>query len=152
MRNAVTRAAEGRAALVVGVVALVAALGGSAIALPGQNSVDSGDIKNSNVSVKDLKIAYVYIRPDNSVQTSNNVKDTDYPGAQEQVLCIDLKFKAKTASATRAPNSGGAEPFNPPHVGIRPVAGGLCDAPFNDGVIQVPGSTSSGGTYANFFG
>lgn len=30
--------------LVVGMVALVAALGGSAIALPGTNTVDSGDI------------------------------------------------------------------------------------------------------------
>ncbi len=114
--------------------------------------MDTGDIKNSDVSVKDLKIAYVYISPEDQVKASKNVKGTDFPGAQEQVLCIDLKFKPKTASATRAPNSGGSDPFTPPHVGIPPVAGSLCNAPYNDGIIQVPGSDSSGGTYANFFG
>ena len=42
-------------ALVVALVALVAALTGSAIALPGKGSVDSGDIKNRTIVGKDIK-------------------------------------------------------------------------------------------------
>jgi hypothetical protein len=39
----------------VGLIALVAALAGTAIALPGKNSVDSGDIKKNAVRGKDAK-------------------------------------------------------------------------------------------------
>jgi hypothetical protein len=39
--------------LVVAIVALVSALAGSAIALPGQNKVNSGDIKNGQVKRND---------------------------------------------------------------------------------------------------
>lgn len=41
--------------VVVAIVALVLALTGSAIALPGRDSVNSGDIKNNTVRSKDLK-------------------------------------------------------------------------------------------------
>lgn len=41
-------------ATVLAITALFVALGGSAIALKGKNSVDSGDIKNGNVKGKDL--------------------------------------------------------------------------------------------------
>ena len=41
-------------AMAVAFVALLAALSGTAIALPGTNSVDSGDIKNSTVQSKDI--------------------------------------------------------------------------------------------------
>ena len=41
-------------AMAVAFVALVAALSGTAIALPGRNTVDSGDIKNKQVKGKDL--------------------------------------------------------------------------------------------------
>ena len=40
--------------LVVGVVALIAALSGTAIALPGKNTVDSGDIKKGAVKTSDI--------------------------------------------------------------------------------------------------
>ena len=43
------------AAMGVAFVALVAALSGSAVALPGTSSVDSGDIKNNSVRSKDLR-------------------------------------------------------------------------------------------------
>ncbi len=39
---------------VVGYVAVFIALGGTAAALPGKNKVDSGDIKNKQVKVKDI--------------------------------------------------------------------------------------------------
>jgi hypothetical protein len=41
-------------ALVVAVIALVAALGGAAVALPGRNSVTSNDIKRHNVKLSDI--------------------------------------------------------------------------------------------------
>jgi hypothetical protein len=41
-------------AMVVAVVALVAALGGAAVALPGRNSVRSNDIKTHNVRLSDI--------------------------------------------------------------------------------------------------
>jgi hypothetical protein len=40
--------------LVVGVVALIAALSGTAIALPGKNTVDSGDIKKGAIKTSDI--------------------------------------------------------------------------------------------------
>ena len=42
-------------ALVVAFVALLAALSGTAVALPGINTVDSGDIKNSTIRSKDIR-------------------------------------------------------------------------------------------------
>jgi hypothetical protein len=41
-------------AMVVAVIALVAALGGAAVALPGRNSVRSNDIKRHNVKLSDI--------------------------------------------------------------------------------------------------
>jgi hypothetical protein len=41
-------------AMIVGFIALLAALSGTAVALPGVNLVDSGDIKNGQVKRKDL--------------------------------------------------------------------------------------------------
>jgi hypothetical protein len=42
-------------AMAVAFVALLAALSGTAVALPGRNSVDSGDLKNGAVTTKDIK-------------------------------------------------------------------------------------------------
>ena len=44
-------------ALIVAMIALVASLGGTAVALPGQDSVGSGDIKNNSIKSTDLKDA-----------------------------------------------------------------------------------------------
>ena len=44
-------------ALLVAVIALVGALGGSAIALPGRNAVKSGDVKNGAIKSADLRDA-----------------------------------------------------------------------------------------------
>jgi len=41
-------------AMVVGFIALIAALSGTAVALPGVNLIDSGDIKNGQVKRKDI--------------------------------------------------------------------------------------------------
>jgi hypothetical protein len=50
----VGRPSTGAAGLVVGCVALIVALSGSAVGLPGINRVDSGDIKNNSVKGKDV--------------------------------------------------------------------------------------------------
>jgi hypothetical protein len=52
-------------------IALVAALSGSAIALPGTGSVDSGDIKNNSVGTKDLRNNHV---------RSNDVRNNSLTG------------------------------------------------------------------------
>ena len=154
MRNAVRNAVKGRAGVVIGVVALVAALSGSAIALPGANSVDKGDIKKNAVSAKKaLKVAYLFIDDDESIVRQRGVKSFDFVTPTDQVLCLDLKFKPVTGSATRSANSGGDDPFTPPHIGIGPVAQSLCGTgPRSDAVVQIPGSSTSGGTYVNFLG
>jgi hypothetical protein len=42
------------AAMSVALIALIAALSGTAVALPGSNTVDSGDIKNGQVKRVDI--------------------------------------------------------------------------------------------------
>lgn len=42
-------------AMVVAMIALFVAIGGTAIALPGQNTVNSGDVKDETLKSKDLK-------------------------------------------------------------------------------------------------
>lgn len=43
--------------MAIAVVALIAALTGGVVALPGTNTVDSGDIKNRTIAVKDISLA-----------------------------------------------------------------------------------------------
>jgi hypothetical protein len=149
MKDVDSRSTSGRAGLVVAVVALVAALAGSAIALPGSNTVDSGDIKNGAVGIKDLKIATLRVEGDGDVTQRRNVLGIDAPVGN--VLCLNLKFKAKTGSATRAIDSGGDTTI--PQIGVPPAPADLgCNAPFTDAVVQVPGQPDLNGTYANFIG
>src|SRR5919112_3925259 len=53
MRRMLKRKPSG--AMGVAFIALIAALSGTAVALPGTNTVDSGDIKNNSVRGKDLR-------------------------------------------------------------------------------------------------
>src|SRR4051812_8830497 len=69
--------------MVVAFVALLAALSGTAVALPGKNGVDSGDIKNGQVTGADLKAGAV---------TSKKVKD-------ESLLAQDFKSGQLPAGA-----------------------------------------------------
>ena len=59
-------------AMAVAFIALLAALSGTAVALPGTNSVDSGDIKNKQVKGKDLA---------NNAVTGKKVKNSSITGA-----------------------------------------------------------------------
>jgi len=58
--------------MAVAFIALLAALSGTAVALPGTNSVDSGDIKNKQVKGKDLA---------NNAVTGKKVKNSSITGA-----------------------------------------------------------------------
>ena len=55
MRDLGRRVRRPSPALIVGVIALVASLGGVAVALPGRNSVTSNDIKPKNVKAGDIR-------------------------------------------------------------------------------------------------
>lgn len=56
-------------AMVVAMVALFVAIGGTALALPGQNTVNSGDVKNETLKSQDLKDGA-------AVQSSDVIDDT----------------------------------------------------------------------------
>ena len=134
-------------AFVLATIALLVALGGSAIALPGKNSVDSGDIKNGQVKTKDMKIAWLFIDNPSGVKKNAAVTGITKP-AGDQVYCLQLSFKPKTGSATRSAN---AASFVIPEIAIGALAAGLCGAGF-EAAVQVPGQPTSDGTYANFIG
>jgi hypothetical protein len=84
--------------MVVAFVALVAALSGTAVALPGSNSVNSGDIKNNTITSSDIK--------------NNSIKSTDVKNGS--LLSKDFKSgqlpagPAGPAGAAGAPGAAGS--------------------------------------------
>jgi hypothetical protein len=75
-------------AMVVAFVALVAALGGSAVALPGKNKVDKNDIKKNAVGAKQIKTGAV---------AGSEAKNDSLTGAD-----VDESSLAKVPSAAAA--------------------------------------------------
>jgi hypothetical protein len=80
-------------ALVVATIALFVALSGSAVALQGQNTVDSGDIINGEVGSKDLN---------NGGVKSKDVKD-------ENLQSADVKNEALTSADVSDESLGSAD-------------------------------------------
>src|SRR5215217_7309068 len=69
-------------AMAVAFVALLAALSGTAVALPGKNSVDSGDIKNKTIRGKDLRgNAVTSGKVKNNNLTGTDMRDDSLTGA-----------------------------------------------------------------------
>jgi hypothetical protein len=104
-------------AMAVAFIALLAALSGTAIALPGKNSVDSGDIKNGNVKTKDIKNNDVRsgdVR--NSTLTGGDVKDNSLTGADINESTLGTVPNANSAnsanSATTANSANSANAAN----------------------------------------
>ena len=94
-----TRRWRGAPALVISIVALFAALSGAAVALPGTETVNSGDIKNESVKSVDLK--------DGQAVTSDDVTDESLTGADladGTVAGADIANDS-VASEDLAPNS-----------------------------------------------
>ncbi|MGH2716115.1 MAG: hypothetical protein ACRDM7_19970 [Thermoleophilaceae bacterium] len=106
-------------AMIVAFVALLAALSGTAVALPGKNTVDSGDLKKGAVKTSDLaNRAVTNKKVKNGTLTGAKVKDDSLTGADinestlGQVPSANAANSANTANsaqtANNATNLGGA--------------------------------------------
>lgn len=84
-------------AMVVAMIALFVAISGTALGLPGKNTVNSGDVKDETLKSRDLK-------NDAAVQSSDvidgSLQTEDY--GLESVLNSDIATDAVTASKIRA--------------------------------------------------
>jgi hypothetical protein len=96
-------------AMAVAFIALLAALSGTAVALPGKNTVDSGDIKNNALRTQDIR---------NGSVTTKDVKDNDVGSVdiQNDTLTgidinegslgqVPLAISANTANTANTANS-----------------------------------------------
>ena len=81
---------------ILGLVAIFIALGGTAAALDGKNTVDSGDIKNGQVKTKDLQAGAV----NGAIVADNTITGDDVDEATLKGLA--------TAGAQGAPGPAGA--------------------------------------------
>ena len=91
-------------AMAVAFVALLAALSGTAVALPGTNSVDSGDIKNGQVKGKDIRNnAVTGKKVKNGAVKSADVGDNSLTGTD-----IDESTLGQVPSANTANSAGTA--------------------------------------------
>ena len=89
-------------------VALVAALSGSAIALPGKASVDSGDVKNNSIRTKDLRnndIRSKDVR--NNTLTGNDVNESKLGKVPSAGNADNAANAASAANAANAAAVGG---------------------------------------------
>jgi hypothetical protein len=113
-------------ALVVACIAVAIAIGGTAVALPGRSTVNSGDIVNRSIKEVDLRRsalsprAYALVTGDNEVDESHTrgVQDADVETVGGEWFCIDdLGFSPRHVQATVARGSVDvvvtAEPFAP---------------------------------------
>jgi hypothetical protein len=135
--------------LVIAVIALFAALSGAAFALPGKNSVDSGDVKKNTLKGKDIKestlgrvpsastanglaagvpqvSAWAKVSAGGSATASSGVLSVSNPS--EGFYCFDLAQPAATGTAT----GGGTSNF------FRTIAS--LDVPANPGSSACTGS------------
>jgi hypothetical protein len=90
-------------AMAVAFVALLAALSGTAVALPGKNTVDSGDIKNGQVKGKDIgKNAVTAKKVKNSSLAGADVKDESLAGTDINESTLGKVPSAGTADIASA--------------------------------------------------
>jgi hypothetical protein len=90
-------------AMAVAFVALLAALSGTAVALPGKNTVDSGDIKNGQVKGKDIgKNAVTGKKVKNSSLAGADVKDESLAGTDINESTLGKVPSAGTADIASA--------------------------------------------------
>ena len=105
MRRMLKRKPSG--AMGVAFVALIAALSGTAVALPGTNTVDSGDIKNNSVRSKDLRNNDVRGKDIRTASVaSSDVRNDSLTGVDILESSLGKVPRAATAdSATTATNA-----------------------------------------------
>lgn len=115
-------------ALIVSLVALFTALSGAAMALPGTETVNSGDIKNESVKSVDLK--------DDQAVASSDVID-------ETLQSTDVAADTLQANDL-APGSVTSSELAPASVGAQEIADGITPRFGNN---NVPGGTAHNGAY-----
>jgi hypothetical protein len=100
-------------AMAVAFVALLAALSGTAVALPGTGSVDSGDIKNNAVRSKDIRNNNVSTRDlrDGTV-TGDDTQDDSLTGLDLDESTLGQVPSANTANTASTANSVAANGVN----------------------------------------
>ena len=111
-------------ALAVAFIALLAALSGTAVALPGKNTVDSGDIKRNAVRSSDVRSgairtadirnnAVTSAKVRNNTVTGNDVNESTF-GKVPSATNADTATNATNATnATRATTAGGVDGRTP---------------------------------------
>ena len=144
---------------VVGYVALFVALGGTAAALPGKNKVDSGDIRNKQVKVRDIADGAVSAsklgassvdgsKVANGTLEGGDLAGNSLTGAQIDESTLDLPTPALGPEDIPDPEFTSMAPFlinaweqvgggNPPEIakdalGIVHMRGDIHDADSND--------------------
>lgn len=119
MSSAGTRRLRPSPAMAVSILALILAVVGTASALPGRNSVDSGDIKNGQVKKKDLNgsvkkglfppaarrgltKAYALVLANGTVDPARSFRITsgNITTPQEGEYCFNLPFTVRHVQAT----------------------------------------------------
>jgi hypothetical protein len=111
--------------MAVGFVALLAALSGTAVALPGVNLIDSGDIKNGQVKRTDIgKNAVNGAKVANSALTGADVKDesltpSDFSGSVQGPA--GAQGPKGPGRRSRAAHTGSPRPRAPTLVGQPPL-------------------------------
>ena len=131
-------------AMAVAFVALLAALSGTAVALPGKNSVDSGDIKNKTIRGKDLRgNAVTSGKVKNNNLTGTDMRDDSLTGADINESTLGQVPSANSAnSATSANDSGAVDGFSANEL-IRAASASADSSAFNGTAPTFPGG---GGT------
>jgi hypothetical protein len=135
-------------------IALLAALSGTAVALPGKNSVDSGDIKNKQVKGKDLaNNAVAAKKVKNGSLTGADIKDDSLTGSDVNESTLgQVPSAANADNATNATNAsnantvGGktASELDQPRAFARIEVAGDVDEPNTSGLTDA--DVTSGGT------
>jgi hypothetical protein len=158
------------AALLVALIALVAALGGAAYALPGKKSVDKNDLAKNVVKTKNIKNgavtgaklapgllggdtlpkAYLHFNEDGTYIPGQSRGIVSINQPVPNVACLDLNAPAKTGGATRG-LAAGATPITPPQIGIPPEPSTLgCPDSHSDAVVQLAADSEIQDVYAWF--
>jgi hypothetical protein len=119
------------AALVVAVIALFVAIGGVAGALPGKNTVNSGDVKKNSLKGVDIK------------ESTLNIPEKALPGSVQNVYgftWIGGKLSQSTLDGVSASQSSNTITYTFPFDVTRcaPVASGI----FSDGIVALQAGTA----------
>ena len=140
-------------ALVLSVVALFAALSGAAIALPGKNTVDSGDVKKNSLKGKDIKestlklpasavagpqvSAFAKVSITGGVQAGSGVTSVSHPSTGK--FCFDLAQPATGGTAT--PQNDNVDFSTTAFLDV-PAVDTACTAPNTDAHVVIGNGTN----------